>query len=150
MMRSAQELASTAWGLAKLRKPPPSEAWSADFLAAASKTILGEPSNNQQQQQRKNKTTQPWPRWPHGGNFASSGKGANAPPTSSVPSNAASPCTSGAHALSITLYSVALMKLRPDQGWLTACLRYTTEHFNGFTIQVQPGTRIKILTWNKQ
>ena len=138
MMRSAQELASTAWGLAKLRKPPPSEAWSADFLAAASKTILGEPTN-QQQQQRENKKSQPWSRRPRGGSLASSGKGANgvAQPISSGPSKAASPCSSGAHALSITLYSVALMKLRPDQGWLMACLRYTTEHFNGFTIQVK-------------
>ena len=101
---TAQELANTAWGLAKLRMQPPSEEWGRQFCAAVQTVLV---TNSHQS----------------GGHAGSSDE-------------ATSNTSSRAQSLSVSLYSMALLGLRPEGPFLEECLRFTMESYSSFTMQV--------------
>ena len=141
---SAQELANTVWGLAKLRTPPPTAAWSADFCTAASATILGgqrgPPGSTAAVQEPDSSVAiaSATIRLHGGQQQAAPGwsPSSSAVTTLEEPIAATAASGSGAQALSMTLYSMALLRLRPDEAFMGACLRYTSQHYGSFTIQV--------------
>lgn len=152
---TAQELAMTLWGLAKLRLVPPA-AWCQSFTAAATDAMLlekvpllrgrcggsgrghdaGVPASNGDSSSSAACS---------GGAFATAAAPAAA---STAPAavaaapdgTAATVATIGqrdcAKALAVTLYSMALLQLRPQEQWLASCLQYTARHSSSFTQQV--------------
>lgn len=140
---TAQELAMTLWGLAKLRVLPPAS-WCEAFTAAATDAMLLEKVPLLRSRSRGDGQDL---QAHHGAavlaSDGSSSAAAGGDGSLNAPAPAAPPpvVTIGqrecAKALAVTLYSMALLQLRPKEQWLAACLQYTARHSSSFTAQVR-------------